>query len=187
MLSFRSPGFTDHLPPRHISTTNNEEVHDRVVGSLSDFAGTYTNPGYGNITLCSPEDTTLSRTCSSVIRDFAIVDTAAGKAYEPSLFSHWPRVWNSHLRVVPKPNTQDKFVVKPSTLFVEGYGKDKSPWEYTRDEVPMRFIRDESEVIGFEICGLVGRSDIIGDACEKFEVGEEVKKGLLVRFEKVNV
>lgn len=163
------------------------------MGPLRDFAGTYTNLGYGNVTLCSPEDTTLRRTCSSVIRDFAIVDNAAGKAYEPSLFSHWPRVWNSHLRVVPKPKTQDNFVVKPSTLFVQGYGKDKSPWEYTREEVPMRFIRDESggegkgRVIGFEICGLVGRSDIIGDACEKFEAGEEVKKGLLVRFEKVNV
>lgn len=167
-----------------------------MVDSLVDFAGTYTNLGYGNITLCSTEDTSPSSTCSSVIRDFAIVDKAAGKLQETSLLAHWPQVWNSHLRVVSNANraaAQDTFVMKPSTLFVEGYGKDKSPWEYTREEASMCFVRDESHskgkgkgrVLGFDACGIIGRMDIISDACERFEGGQKVNKGLLVRFDKV--
>lgn len=68
--------------------------------------------------------------------------------------------------------------MKPSTLFVEGYGKDKSPWEYTREEASMRFVRDESHsngkgrVLGFDVCGIIGRMDIIGDACERIESGQ---------------
>lgn len=194
-MCFRSPVFTSPLPPvPNLPAIQNEDAHLRVVDSLVDFAGTYTNLGYGNITLCSTEDTSPSSTCSSAIRDFAIIDKAAGKPYEPSLLAHWPRMWNSHLRVVPNPNraaAQDTFVMKPSTLFVEGYGKDRSPWEYTRPETSMRFVRDElhsngkGRVLGFDVCGMIGRMDIIGDACERFEGGQEVNKGLLVRFDKV--
>lgn len=91
------------LPPRpNLPAIQKEDAHLRVVDSLVDFASTYTNLEYGNITLCSTEDTSPSSNCSSVIRDFAVVDKAAGTLQETSILAHWPRVWNSHL--VPNAN-----------------------------------------------------------------------------------
>lgn len=169
------------------------------VNSLSEYAGTYTNIGYGDITLCSSEDTSTSGLCTSVLRDFATVDNATGITEEPCLLAHWPRVWSSHLRVTPSRRLhsetrtrQEKFVVKFVTLFVDGYGKDKMPWAYTADARPCELLRatpesdaDKGRVLGLEVCGIAGWMEDHGDACERFESGQSLNEGWLVRFEKV--
>lgn len=87
---------------------------------------------------------------------------------------------------------QEKFVAEPLTLFVEGYGMDKTPWEYTSGFMPLRVVRAEPQsagegrVIAFEVCGIVGEPAEFGDACSRFESGQSVNEGWLVRFEKVD-
>lgn len=133
--------------------------------------------------------------CAAVIRDFATVDNATGRARGPSLLAHWPRAVFSHLRMIPvnlDPGLE-LFEVRISTLFPEGYGKDKSPWEYTLGEGPIRFWRNASlsgvgglgRVRGVTVCGIAGRPENFGDACEKFAAEQHVNEGWLVRFEKV--
>jgi hypothetical protein len=94
---------------------------------FSGFTGTYSNPGYGNFTLCSPLFPT-SRQCLGVIQDFRTVDSAAGNP-TPSLnlFSAWPRFWGSHFRLSPVSGTD--YTARLTTLYVDGYGADGTPFE----------------------------------------------------------
>ena len=162
--------------------------------ALDDYVGTYTNEGYGNITLCSSEDSSPNEYCAVVLRDFAIAGRGRGQPDKPQLLAHWPRVWFSHLRIVPEiiDDTNEKFSIFDSTLFTEGYGNDKSPFEYyTLGGVTqvVRVDRTEKDgikrVSGFTICGISGRPGTYGDNCEKFGAGQDVHEGWLVRFTKV--
>lgn len=89
---------------------------------------------------------------------------------------------------------QEKFVAEPLTLFVEGYGMDKTPWEYTSGFMPLRVVRAEPQsaddglgrVKAFEVCGIVGEPADFRDACARFESGQSMNEGWLVRFEKVD-
>ncbi|KAJ7461808.1 beta-lactamase/transpeptidase-like protein [Mycena galericulata] len=93
----------------------------------SGLAGTYSNLGYGNFTLCSPLFPTSSL-CLEVVRDFRAVDSAAGRS-TPSLdlYSAWPRFWGTHLRL--SHVSGNDYVFKLTTLYVDGYGADRSPFE----------------------------------------------------------
>ncbi|KAG1880766.1 hypothetical protein F4604DRAFT_1510254, partial [Suillus subluteus] len=87
---------------------------------------TYTNAGYGDITFCSPSDS--SSYCQDVISDFAAVDAGKSGAPQPvQLFAAWPRIWSSHIRGVHRSG--NTFVVQYTSLFPEGYGRDTTPFE----------------------------------------------------------
>ncbi|KAJ7873502.1 beta-lactamase/transpeptidase-like protein [Mycena olivaceomarginata] len=102
---------------------------------LSGLAGTYSNVGYGNFTLCSAAQTTspTSLQCAGVVQDFAKVDTAAGKpSNSAELYSAWSRFWGTHLRLTPASGND--YVAQLTTLYVDGYGEDHTPFEDAVDD-----------------------------------------------------
>jgi hypothetical protein len=130
-------------------------AHENVTGlelAIEEFSGTYMNAGYGPITFCSPFGN--SSYCQGVISDFAAVD--AGKSSAPQsvqLFAAWPRIWTSHIRSVHLSG--NTFVVQFASLFPEGYGRDRTPFETTFAEVSAEFVVEDGKVLGFGWVGLV--------------------------------
>ncbi|EMD35204.1 hypothetical protein CERSUDRAFT_116672 [Gelatoporia subvermispora B] len=92
---------------------------------LEAYAGTYIDPGYGTITLCSPRST--SHYCSLVLSDFASVEDLNTSPSNTSLFASWPRVWSTHLRM--QQRGADAFGVVATALFPHGYGANTSAFE----------------------------------------------------------
>ncbi|KAI6121289.1 beta-lactamase/transpeptidase-like protein [Pisolithus sp. B1] len=124
---------------------------------LNDFAGTYTNLGYGTIMLCSPNDS--SSYCSGVRADFAAIDGVhGGPSVATELLAAWPRVWSSHVRAQHVQGTI--FNLYMTRLFPKGYGKDPTPFETAKigaSAVTAEFVFEDGKVIGFGVSGLVGR------------------------------
>ncbi|KAJ7262737.1 beta-lactamase/transpeptidase-like protein [Mycena haematopus] len=114
---------------------------------FAGFTGTYSNLGYGNFTLCSPLFPTSSD-CLAIIQDFRIVDSAAGKHTHPlDLYSAWPRFWGSHLRL--SLVSGNDYIVRLSTLYVDGYGVDRTPFEDVSSEIfAARFMLEDGAVVG---------------------------------------
>lgn len=104
---------------------------------LSAYAGTYNDTGYGgSLTLCDPSPSALNahapEYCEKVIADYAFVDAVSPPPFSktstvpaPQLLASWPRIWSSHVRLTHKSG--NKFWFAPSTLFLEGYGRDTTP------------------------------------------------------------
>ncbi|KAJ6510503.1 beta-lactamase/transpeptidase-like protein [Mycena sanguinolenta] len=114
---------------------------------FAGFTGTYSNLGYGNFTLCSPLFPT-SADCLAIIQDFRRVDSAAGKHTDPlNLYSAWPRFWGSHLRL--SQISGHEYIVKLSTLYVDGYGVDRTPFEDDSNEnIAAKFMVEDGAIIG---------------------------------------
>ncbi|KAI6044606.1 beta-lactamase/transpeptidase-like protein [Pisolithus marmoratus] len=146
--------------------------------SLDDFAGTYTNLGYGTLTLCSPSDMTFY--CSGVRSDFAAVDGAHGRpSVAAELLAAWPRVWSSHVRVRHVQGTT--FNLYMTSLFPKGYGKDSTPFETEigTSTATAEFVFGDGKVIGFGVSGLVGRQT------ERARLGASVWERAEVWFDRV--
>ncbi|KAF7328948.1 Beta-lactamase domain-containing protein [Mycena venus] len=115
---------------------------------LAGFTGTYSNPGYGNFTLCSPLFPT-SAECLAIIQDFRTVDSAAGRPTDSlELYSAWPRFWGSHLRISPVSGYE--YRVKLTNLYVNGYGADSTPFEDVSngDIEAAKFVVKDGAVVG---------------------------------------
>ncbi|KAJ7873526.1 beta-lactamase/transpeptidase-like protein [Mycena olivaceomarginata] len=118
---------------------------------LSGLAGTYSNVGYGNFTLCSPAQTTspTSPQCAGVVEDFAKVDMAAGKpSSSAELYSAWSRFWGTHLRLTPASGND--YVAQLTTLYVDGYGEDHTPFEDALADFRFKitFMEEKGKVVG---------------------------------------
>ncbi|KAJ7629456.1 beta-lactamase/transpeptidase-like protein [Mycena polygramma] len=113
------------------------------------FTGTYSNAGYGNFTLCSPLFPT-SAECLEVIQDFRTVDSAAGKPTDSvDLYSAWPRFWGSHLHLSPVSEDGIAYIAQITTLYVEGYGADRTPFEDVASETyKTKFMLEGENVAG---------------------------------------
>ncbi|KAJ7742684.1 beta-lactamase/transpeptidase-like protein [Mycena maculata] len=143
------------LPPIVHQVTNEMQLTEPSSSSpletpspdvLSEYAGTYSNAGYGNFTLCSPLFPT-STECLDVIRDFRIVDSTAGKP-TPSvdLYSAWPRFWGSHLRL---SFVSGNFILRITKLYVDGYGANQTPFEdVSSEQASATFVVEEGKVVG---------------------------------------
>ncbi|KAJ7204677.1 beta-lactamase/transpeptidase-like protein [Mycena pura] len=126
------------------------------------FAGTYTDPGYGNFTLCSPLfPGPSSRECQVVIDDFRAVDSAAGRFPDPvaffELYARWPRFWGSHLRLSPVPGSRDyEYAVQLTNLYPDGYGADRTPFEdpASEDFVAKFVMNSNGDVVGLGFFGV---------------------------------
>ncbi|KAG1805214.1 beta-lactamase/transpeptidase-like protein [Suillus subaureus] len=173
------------LPPIEPDTSEKKPVtppNENVVGlelTLEEFSGTYANAGYGAITFCSPSGSTSY--CQDVISDFAAVD--GGKSSAPQtvqLFAAWPRIWSSHIRVVHRSGST--FVVQYTSLFPEGYGRDRTPFETAEigtSEATADFVVENGKVVGFGLVGLVGQ------LMERERTQATVKNRAEVWFDKV--
>lgn len=150
--------------------------------SLEDYAGTYTNPGYGNETLCSPQS--KSSHCTSVLQTFAPFENFTSSP--PTLYASHKSIWASHLRI--KHEFADNFNVVLTYLFPEGYGKDTSAfetWETGEGEARAMFVVDRSggkaRVVGFGLFGLGSP----GEVTERERIGGNVEETADAWFVKI--
>lgn len=140
-----------------------------------DFAGVYTNPGYGTFELCSVQGS--SDYCTSTRSAFDRVDKYTGD-YNPSdlqLVAAWPRFWATHIRLRPvEEHAKYTFSSNFTTLYTDGYGNDETPFEVslTAPGTEARFVVDDKEVLGF---GLFGTVDYVG-CTERERVGRSVQE-----------
>ncbi|KAJ3002538.1 hypothetical protein NUW54_g4980 [Trametes sanguinea] len=90
---------------------------------LEDYAGTYFDPGYGAIVLCSPKST--SHHCATVLNDFASLSPLDDAT--PHLYAAYRTLWSSHIRL--RHHSGDRFNITASEIFPQGYGKNTSAFE----------------------------------------------------------
>ncbi|KAF8436227.1 beta-lactamase/transpeptidase-like protein [Boletus edulis BED1] len=151
-----------HVSPSRSATQTEPDAQNATLAlSLDAFAGTYSNPGYGAFTLCSPSSP--STYCTRVQSDFSIVDNAQGTGASVSnsedLLAAWSRVWSSHIRMRHQHDLV--FDVYLTSLYPNGYGKDTTPFAtkeggvWTANGVA-EFVVEEGRVVGFGLAGLVG-------------------------------
>ncbi|KAF8207383.1 beta-lactamase/transpeptidase-like protein [Mycena galopus ATCC 62051] len=113
---------------------------------LSALTGTYSNVGYGTFTLCSASQSTSTQ-CATVVEDFEKVDAAAGKLNNSSeLYSAWSRFWGTHLRLTP--TSGNDYIGEITTLYVDGYGADHTPFEDPVLDFKISFMEEEGKVVG---------------------------------------
>lgn len=128
--------------------------------ALESYAGTYNNSGYHSFTICAPS--TASQYCAEVLSAFATVDThasvsglAAHPIDTPQLFAAFPSVWGSYIRFAHIDG--QRFTFGLTSLYVEGYGADKTPFEALAEGAEIEFVVDEEsgKVKGFGLRGTV--------------------------------
>lgn len=120
--------------------------------SLEDLAGTYTDPGYGAITLCAPSSAAAS--CAPVLAAFSAVNANTTQA--DSLFAAWPRVWVDHLELARSADST--FMLIPTNLFPRGFARDQTPFQTSAPDGSRAVfdVTDGGQVRGFGIIGLDG-------------------------------
>lgn len=119
-----------------------------------DFTGLYLNEGYGAFLVCDRNSASVQ--CATVLDEFATVDGST-KPQATELYAAWPRLWSSHLRLSYAGGT--RFVTQATTLFPQGFGKNTTPFEQTHGTAYADFVvRDDGEVLGFGLSGLVGET-----------------------------
>ncbi|KAF8167031.1 beta-lactamase/transpeptidase-like protein [Mycena galopus ATCC 62051] len=116
---------------------------------LSALAGTYSNAGFGNFTLCNPAPANSSTPpqCAGVFQDFKTVDAATGRLSSPGeLYSVWSRFWSTHFRLTPISGND--YIGELTTLYVDGYGADHTPFEDPVDDFKITFMEENGKVVG---------------------------------------
>jgi hypothetical protein len=135
-------------------------LHRRATnGSVSTpidaLAGTYTNDGYGTISFCTRSST--EDACKDVLSAFGSL--ANVNSTSDVLYASYPRVWASHARGVRQQG--NLFALSMITLFPQGYGDDKSPFEVPSGATfPAEFEvdADGKSVRGFGLYGILSKS-----------------------------
>ena len=73
------------------------------------------------------------------------------------LYSAWSRLWGSHVRLTHED--KDTFIFQATTLFTEGYGKNKTPFELKGLDGTVHpraeFVVEGKKVVGFGLFGAV--------------------------------
>ncbi|KII86430.1 hypothetical protein PLICRDRAFT_44025 [Plicaturopsis crispa FD-325 SS-3] len=151
-----------------------KSVPQREIG---EYAGTYSNPGYGAFTLCSTLDT--SPYCQQVADDFAAVD--AQQAEPPTgdqLIGAWSRIWGTHVRFIHKD--EDNFAATFPALFPRGYGANSTAFAFDglTPYAVAKFVVEGGEVVGFGLFRLEGET-------ERERTESSVQAGADVWFDKV--
>ena len=117
---------------------------------LAAYAGTYSNPGYGSMTLCAP--TSDSSYCATVLSTFAALDAQPPAPAAPALYAAFPKLWTSHVRMTHAAG--EGFDLLFSAVFLHGYGRDASPfetWETGDAEGRVEFVVEDGKVQGFAL------------------------------------
>ena len=85
------------------------------------------------------------------------------------LYAKWPRLWTSHVRVTRRttvptdPPTKDpnEFAFRLSTIFPDGYGRDKSAYDIGGlgpSDFNARFVVESGKVVGFGLFNTTGKT-----------------------------
>jgi hypothetical protein len=130
--------------------------------SLQDLAGTYTDPGYGSLTLCAPESSSFY--CNEVFADFAAVDAVSPRRESAQLLAAWPRLWSTHARLTQRSGSNMTFDINLSALFPRGYGANQTAFETSEtgegDAMVEFAVNEQGKVEGFGVFGMVGETTI---------------------------
>ncbi|OAX32863.1 beta-lactamase/transpeptidase-like protein [Rhizopogon vinicolor AM-OR11-026] len=177
-LHLRSGPAPPIMPEKKAVTSPSEDIVNLEL-PLEEFSGTYTDPGYGTFTFCSPSSS--SSYCQQVMTDFTAVDSVHPSAPSPlQLLAAWPRMGSSHIRAVHQSG--NKFLLLCTALFPEGYGRDSTPFETAEIGTPgatAEFVVEDGKVVGFGLFGLVDQ------VTERERTQTTVKDRAEVWFDKV--
>jgi hypothetical protein len=159
---------------------NGSTIDMKLSLPLHEYSGTYSDPGYGNFTLCDPSD--HSDYCKKVLSDFKPFRVITSNT--KSLFAAWPRAWLVHLQLLHLE--ANKFSMKITNLYPHGYGKDTSAFEQSisleeDDSAFVEFVVRHGKVVG---CGFFGT---IGQGTERERTGVTVEERADVWFERVGL
>lgn len=138
--------------------------------SVSSLVGTYTAPAYGTFTLCAAPARSLA--CASVLAAFQII----GPLDADALYGAWPRLWSTHVRVIPATGAFELLNVFPA-----GYGADMSAFTVVAN-AGVRF-----EVDGDERNGVTGLGVSWDDWPAAKKKAESVRERAQVWFERVEL
>ncbi|KAI0027306.1 beta-lactamase/transpeptidase-like protein, partial [Vararia minispora EC-137] len=137
----------------------------------TDLTGAYAGDGFGVVVLCNVSST--SQRCQDVLNTFFAVDRASSEpipANVTQLYAAWPLYWTTHVRMIHLHGM--RFILRPTALFPEGYGRDKTPFETFEGEfgeyAEAEFVVHEGRVQGFGLFVLkeLGREKERGDSVE---------------------
>ena len=114
---------------------------------LDWYTGTFVNPAYNTITLCTPTSTTGD--CPDVLRAFDRVDAVSPYKTHSNLYASYVGTWSSHLRLTRLPDADEEhvFLAQFPYLFPYGFGKNTSGFEMMEpglSEAIMKFVFEES-------------------------------------------
>ncbi|KAJ6559846.1 beta-lactamase/transpeptidase-like protein, partial [Mycena capillaripes] len=134
------------LPSANVPSTLKDLSPASKRSVLSGLEGTYSNVGYGNFTLCSSAQPTTSQ-CAGVVQDFQRVDAATGRpSNSAELYSACSRFWGTHLRLTPISGND--YIGEITTLYVDGYGADHTPFEDPVFDFKITFMEEGGKVAG---------------------------------------
>lgn len=159
----------DHRSRKTSPSASPTKASRMNVLSLEAYAGTYIDPAYGSFTLCAP--TSTSQYCDSVISTFRAVNSSITD--KPVLLGRWKRVFADHIHLV-RTDDEHRFLLDLPSLFPEGYGRDKTPFQssllgHDPDGPNVQFVVENQEVVGLGLFGL------IGEETERQRVGKTVE------------
>ncbi len=152
---------------------------------LEKYVGTYTNPGYHNVTICSPLQTTSANPiCQETLAEFKHFDNLAYTS-NSTLYLAVPNTWVRNARLTRSDGEEDpqRFTATFTYLFPHGYGRNVSAFELSEDGEDVakaQFVVEGGEVVGFGM----NQSDVT-EVTERQKRGGSVKDTAGVWFEKV--
>lgn len=152
---------------------------------LEKYVGTYTNPGYHNVTICSPIQTSSANPiCQETLAEFKHFDDLA-YASNSTLYLAVPNTWVRNARLTRSDGEEDpqRFTATFTYLFPHGYGRNASAFELSEDGEDVakaQFVVEGGEVVGFGM----NQSDVT-EVTERQKRGGSVKDTAGVWFEKV--
>ena len=150
---------------------------------IEKYTGTYHDPGYGTISFCTPQTDTPA--CKEVITEFTpiqniVYETNSSSEWPLGLYAKHPRLFSSHIRVVPKEG--DLFKLIFTYLFPEGYGRNSTAFEMWAPglaDSDAQFVVKDEKVIGF------GLYNMLPMPSERQLAGGDVKEFSDVWFSKI--
>ncbi|KAI0689020.1 beta-lactamase/transpeptidase-like protein [Cytidiella melzeri] len=145
---------------------------------IHEYAGTYTNPGYFDVTLCDPHSSLEVAGCEDVLSAFGTLEDT--KATNATLYFSWPNVWVSHGRL--RREQDNVFQFTATYLYPEGYGNNKTAFETVVTPVTfgsVTFVVEDDQIVGFGIFGFVG------ETTERERIGGTIQETAEIWFERL--
>lgn len=114
---------------------------------IAEFAGTYSSAGYQDLTLCDPKAFSSATVCEDVLDIFGKFDDLS--ASNDTLYAVFDNIVTSHVRFRRLSNTT--FRAQTTSLYPNGYGKDKSAFELEVPDVAagtVEFVFENDRLVG---------------------------------------
>ncbi|TCD62783.1 hypothetical protein EIP91_006401 [Steccherinum ochraceum] len=152
-------GIKEENPPHLFADFTNQHSSHSSSPAASDtnatvllsttYAGTYSNPAYGTVTLCTSKSTIAD--CPAVLDAFTHIDSPSPSSSPNNLYASHPGIWGSHIRLSPLPGGHPgEFRAQFPYLFPYGHGENKTGFEMMEpglSEATWRFVVGEDGAV----------------------------------------